>query len=459
MRGLAVLDIGKTNVKLIAFSPDGRILAEMRQPQVAVYRHAGGAGQRRVLDVEHIGAWLEQALASLAAEYPVDGVMISTHGCAIALLDAGLGLAAPILDYEEAIPAEANEAFTTIAPPFSETYSPDLPGGLNFGRTIFFQEWADPELAARTRHLVPYPQYWSLRLSGFDPAALASEISFLGCHSHVWNPLAARFSSLAERRGWAEKFPALKPAGAILAERDGIAIHNGVHDSNAAFYYYKSLGFSDVTLISTGTWVIIFNPSCPLDALDETRDMLANVAVDGTPVATLRFMGGREYDVISQQARTTVTRAMLEGVIAHDQMALPSFAAGGPFPGQAGRIVGPEPADGEALTAIATLYVALMMARGLDLVRSTGDIILDGGLAHNVALCGALAALRPAQRIYRNTAAEGTAMGAAALAFREHGLTSVFTREVEAVAPWAITGLGAYQRRWLERATATPVVA
>jgi len=27
--------------------------------------------------------------------------------------------------------------------------------------------------------------------------------------------------------------------------------------------------------------------------------MLANVTVDGAPVATIRFMGGREYDVIS----------------------------------------------------------------------------------------------------------------------------------------------------------------
>ena len=68
----------------------------------------------------------------------------------------------------------------------------------------------------------------------------------------------------------------------------------------------------------------------------------------------------------------------------------------------------------------------MMTAQSLDLVSSSGDIILDGELALNVALCATLAALRPGQSLYRNTNAEGTAMGAAALAFRALGRTSVF---------------------------------
>jgi sugar (pentulose or hexulose) kinase len=316
------------------------------------------------------------------------------------------------------------------------------------GRAIFFQEWADPTLASRVRHILTYPQYWTWRLSG----ALASEISFLGCHSHMWNPLAGRFSSLAVSRGWAEKFPPLVPAGALVGEREGLGIHNGVHDSNAAFYYYKSLGFSDFTLISTGTWVIIFNPDCPLDRLDAARDMLANVTVDGAPVATIRFMGGREYDVISGQARQEVSEDALRAAIARDQMALPSFAAGGPFPARAGRLVGPAPESAAERAAIATLYVAAMTAKSLDLVSSSRDIILDGGLAHNVALCATLAALRPGQSLYRNTDAEGTAMGAAALAFRALGRNSVFRREIDKVEPWAPPGLADYYARWQERA-------
>ena len=439
---VAVLDVGKTNAKLIAFSPDGKTLGQLRHPQQVVIQDG-----LRVLDVDGIANWLEGALAELRARLNVGGVMISTHGCACALIADDGSLAAPILDYEQEFPAEANAEFARLAPPFSETYTPDLPGGLNFARTLFFQEWADPTLARRARHILTYPQYWVWRLCG----GLASEISFLGCHSHMWRPLAGRFSSLAVARGWAEKFPPLRPAGALVGERDGLRIHNGVHDSNAAFYFYRSLGFADFALISSGTWVIIFNPDCPLDRLDPKRDMLANVTVDGEPVATIRFMGGREYDVISDQARNEVSEAALMQAIAGDQMALPSFAAGGPYPTRQGRLVGPPAPTAPERAAIATLYVAMMMARSLDLVGSSHDLIVDGGLANNLALCAALAALRPGQRLYRNTDAEGTAMGAAALAYRALGRTSVFPRQVESVEPWAPPGLADYYARWLER--------
>ena len=83
--------------------------------------------------------------------------------------------------------------------------------------------------------------------------------------------------------------------------------------------------------------------------------------------------------------------------------------------------------------------------------NSSGDIILDGGLALNIALCATLAALRPGQSLYRNTNAEGTAMGAAALAFRGLGRTSVFPRDIGKVEPWALPGLAGYYARWRAR--------
>jgi sugar (pentulose or hexulose) kinase len=94
----------------------------------------------------------------------------------------------------------------------------------------------------------------------------------------------------------------------------------------------------------------------------------------------------------------------------------------------------------------------MMTAKSLDLVNSSGDVIFDGGLALNAALCATLAALRPEQTLYRNTDAEGTAMGAAALAFRALGRTSVFPRDVGKVEPWALPDLAAYYARWRERA-------
>ena len=76
----AVLDIGKTNAKLIAFSRDGKILEQLRHPQQAVTENG-----LRVLDVEGIFRWLESTLAELRRRHDLAGLIVSTHGCACAL--------------------------------------------------------------------------------------------------------------------------------------------------------------------------------------------------------------------------------------------------------------------------------------------------------------------------------------------------------------------------------------
>ena len=73
---VAVLDVGKTNVKLVAFSRDGTILEQLRHPQ-----HVATENGLRVLDVDGIFGWLEAALADLRRRRDLSGIMISTHGC------------------------------------------------------------------------------------------------------------------------------------------------------------------------------------------------------------------------------------------------------------------------------------------------------------------------------------------------------------------------------------------
>ena len=54
-------------------------------------------------------------------------------------------------------------------------------------------------------------QYWSWFLSG----TASSEATSLGCHSDLWNPRAADYSSLARRRGWSDRFAPLAAAGDV----------------------------------------------------------------------------------------------------------------------------------------------------------------------------------------------------------------------------------------------------
>lgn len=442
---LAVFDLGKTNSKLFVFRADGALLDERRSKPV--WRRDGDI---RVLDDGALFAWMREALAAAVADHGVNRIMFSGHGCTFAVTE-GDRLAHPVLDYEQEPPADIARHIESRIPDFAETYSPRLPHGFNFGRHLLWLHERAPDVFENADAILGYPQFWTWKFSGVK----LSEVSYLGCHSHLWAPLRHDFSSLVDTQGWREKMPSFARAGAVVGEYkvalgDGtlvpVKVHNGVHDSNAALYFYRSAGLSDFTLVSTGTWVIIFNTACPLDALDRERDMLANVTVDGEPAAAIRFMGGREYDVASGGWDRPISLGAIESVIAKKIFALPSFAPGGPLPGRQGEFTGPEP-DREERAAAALLYVALMTDLSLDLIQSRNTVIVDGGLVKTGLYTGLLAQLRPSQSFMTSANAEGSAFGAASLAFEAAGIRP-FASSCREARPAQITGLESYRARW-----------
>jgi sugar (pentulose or hexulose) kinase len=442
---MAVFDLGKTNTKLFVIAANGTIVSQTRTPPVW-----GSEGDKRVLDEPGLRAWMDQALREAVKTHGVTRIMFSAHGCTFALIGKEQ-LLHPILDYEQEPPIEIATRIDPLIPAFSETCSPRLPQGLNYGRHLLWLEELAPHTIARAEAILSYPQYWSWVFSG----TAVSEVSYLGSHSHLWAPFSNDFSSLVSERGWREKMPALRRAGELVGtcelSLDGgtavaLGVHNGVHDSNASLYYYQSLGMRGFTLISSGTWVIIFNGECPVEALDERRDMLVNVTVDHRPTPTIRFMGGREYEIASGGWNKPISAQAVAAVIKAGVFALPAFAPGGPAPGQAGRFVGP-PVDGEQKAAAALLYVVMMTDLSLDLIVSKNTIVVDGGLLKLDLFAGLLAALRPSQTILASDMTEGSACGAAALAFETVGIRP-FNDTTRKAAPEPITGLMDYVRAW-----------
>ncbi|PVB62859.1 FGGY family carbohydrate kinase [Labrenzia sp. 011] len=446
---LAVFDFGKTNTKLFVFAQDGTLLDERRSaPAWTDFRG------RAVLDDAALLVWLKEQLACVVSQHDVANVMVSAHGCTFALTRGG-ELLHPILDYEQEVPETVSAEIDPKLPAFSESFTPWLPLGFSIARHMYWLQMDEPDIFAQTDAVLCFPQYWIWRLTGRTLA----ECSYLGAHSQLWAPLERDYSSLVDRLGWRALFPEIVPAGAVVGKtavtlKDGstreLDVHNGVHDSNAALSYYRMTGLEHFTLVSTGTWVIIINLDCPLDALDGERDMIANVTVKGEPAPSLRFMGGREYDRISGQWNKPIAQATVERVIERGVFALPSWAAGGPFPENEGHVLGGE-VEGEERAAVAALYVVMMTDLSLDLIRSQNLLVVDGGLARIDLFNGMLAQLRPRQTVVRSAMAEGSATGAAALAFDALGLAP-FRDETVPVRPSAVKGLEAYRDRWRELA-------
>jgi len=457
---VAVLDVGKTNVKLLAVAPGGRLLSSRSAPN-----EVRTGEPYPSCDTEHVWRWMMAALADLGERFTLSAIVPTSYGSTAALINAA-DLVLPILDYEADPPPPIAAAYAEIAPWFEECCCPINPAGLTLARQLFWQSRAFPDEFARARWILPFAQYWAWGLSGVP----ASEATSLGAQTQLWDPRARDFSSLARRQGWAERFPPLRNAWDVLGPLQfevartcalpvDIPVLCGIHDSNANFARYLAAGLEDFTLISTGTWLITFQPGLPLDRLDPLRDTVSNSDLLGRPVACARFMGGREHAAIagSDPSGDDPDVTDVEALIAAGTMALPSFTdSGGPFPGTGGkgRIGGPVPESARARAALASLYVALMADVGLELLGSRQQVIVDGGFADNRLFLGLLAALRPEQPVAASPERAGTAIGAALLwGWAERAATVPL--ELLPARPLRARGLAGYARRWRAAAEAT----
>jgi len=358
----------------------------------------GGLAQ---LDIEGIRDWLLASLRELSVATNIEAIVPVAHGAAAVLLDGDDAIAA--IDYETSIPAEVASKYDAERDAFEATLSPRLPAGLNLGAQLFWLERLFPNLWPARGQVSLWPQYWASFLCG----EAACEVTSLGCHTDLWRPLEHRFSDLANRRGWAERVGPLRRAddtlgvirGSIAAET-GLSprcrVYCGLHDSNAALYAAR--GLSELqdrpfSVVSTGTWFVCLNAGSQAQVrYDPNQDMLANVDVEGRPVPTARFMGGRDYETWMGDTLGAQSDANLLG--------------------QARETVGHSSQDPRLRATQASLELARRTDHALTLIAAEGPILVEGRFADDAAFGPALAHLRPAQPVFRSSLADGVALGA-----------------------------------------------
>lgn len=460
-----VLDIGKTRTRLFVLDAQGQVVSQAEQASASRMDRGYLA-----LDTEGITTWLEQAIVGLGPRRArLSRAVVTAHGAAFAAL-AGEQLAWPVPDYEfEGFDSRPEDWHQQIGQ-FDETNSPDLPLGLN-AATQF--DWLERQgHAVSATRLLPYPQFWAWWLTG----VAACEPSSLGCHTHLWNPREAGFSALARRRGWAVALAPLRRAWDVLgvvrpalAARLGLTanlqVHVGAHDSNACLARYLR-SHPRMTLVTTGTWVVVMAPGAPQRPLHASLDLLANVSVRQERVPTGRFMGGRELQHLCAGADPSLaTLATLQRLVDRGVMACPGFEPqGGPFRARTGQVVDAEgPLPLASLTpaeraTLAAFYCAQVTAWLVHRLGGQAPVVIEGPFARNPVYAGALAALCSPHAVQVSTdALEGTARGAWMLThWTEPGITPPAT-VTAAAAPTA--GLLALHQRWLASLSACDLAA
>jgi sugar (pentulose or hexulose) kinase len=444
---IAVLDIGKTNLKLLVASDDGWPLETQSIPNVAAT-----SGPYLAYDLAGLEEWFLDALAEVSRRHAIGAVISTAHGCGAVLVDEDKPVL-PMMDYDAVPPPAIDEAYARIAPPRSEVFCGIGAGAMRLAKQLLWQESAFPAEFARANAYLTTAQFFAMRLGG----RAASEISQLAAQGHIWDLRNHQPSSVMRERGWARLLPQNALAGASLgtvseavAKRTGLPrsteVLCGVHDSNANLFRYKAAGMADASILSTGTWMIGFHRDLELDSLEANSAMVLNIDVDGANVPSTLTMTGREYDLIRKDevADDAGVLDALPTLVERGTLARPSFVGDeGLFPGSAcrGRIVGPLPKTPAEWQGLAVLYAAFSANRCLDVLGSSKRIVIDGGFAGNLPFARALAALRPSQDVSVSQSRDGTALGAALLwrrFSRTHPVTSVV---LEAVSPLGEAGL------------------
>jgi sugar (pentulose or hexulose) kinase len=370
------------------------------------------------------------------------------------------------LDYEHPIPAAIHREYDEQREPFLLTGSPALPAGMNLGAQLHYLERVHPEIWKGEPTLLPWPQYWSWRLSG----CAVSEVTSLGCHTDLWYPVAASYSRNAMERGWASRFAPFARAdamvGPISAEwtvRSGlpgdVKVLCGLHDSNAALMAARAVAGAvrgEMTVLSTGTWFVAMRTPnearfTELANLPVDRDCLVNVDLNGEPVPSARFMGGREIEVlVGADGRLAEPKndeagqvAAANAVIANGAMILPTFAAGaGPYGQCSGRWLS-APVDPLQRWAAVCLYAALLTDTALDLIGSKDCLIVEGRFSASTLFVAALAALRPDTAVHAAPLSIDVSLGA--LTLLQPPLPSGDT--LARVRPLQVR-LNEYRKRW-----------
>jgi sugar (pentulose or hexulose) kinase len=453
-RGIAVVDVGFTNTKIALFSPQGEMLAERKGPSW----HVPGPPYAWI-DPEPMVALCRSALPELDALLPIDSIVPTAHGAAMACLDAEGNLALPVMDYTSEPPPEIVAEYKKIMPSFAEAFCPLLPLAITHGLQLYWQSVKWPDDFARVRTLLPWIQYVGFRLSG----VAVTEISSMACQTHLLDTRAKEPSRMARALGWDRLFPRMAKAwetiGLLKPEFRGEGFRGegrvlgGVHDSTANFMRYVAAGLDRFTLVSTGTWSISFDPSTPVDVLDPERDTNTNTDVLGRTVCCSRFFGGKEFEAVSQGASAEeADLACVADLVARGTLAIPSFTlTSGPVPGSLGKghVLGPEAKTSRERASLAALYCAQMVSEQLDAITSRDEIIVDGPFSQNPVLLAVLAQLRPSQKVKASALRDGTTAGAASLALIGAGgeMPSIALTLVDA-KPAQIEGLAEYHARW-----------
>jgi sugar (pentulose or hexulose) kinase len=298
---IAIFDIGKTNKKLILFNNDLKVVSETEQKFAEIKDDDGFECD----DIELIERWTKESIIRLvhSDKYDLKAVNFTTYGATVIYLDANGKRLTPGYNYlkpiDKKIPENLYKRHGGRDEFCRRTASPAL-GMLNSGLQPLWLKAVKPEVFAKIKHILHFPQYLSYILTG----KIYSEHTSIGCHTALWDFDNMNYHPWVKVQGL--NLPEPVPIGTlneVVVEGKKLDVGIGIHDSSASLAPYFSSSKGKFLLLSTGTWCINMNPfnTEKLTAEQLDKDCLCYMSITGQPVKSSRLFLGYLHETAVKQ--------------------------------------------------------------------------------------------------------------------------------------------------------------
>ena len=419
-----IYDVGKTNKKVFLFDGQYKILQEF-QEQIAETRDDDGDACE---DVFKLRDWILHSLNSILDLDTIEVCAINfcAYGASLVHLDSNFQPVAPLYNYLKPYPEQLSKEFYSSYGGWEalsvQTASPIL-GSLNSGMQMYRIKKEKPDLFKNIRYSMHLPQWISSLVSG----KCYSDLTSIGCHTHLWDFEKHRYHEWVYREGIIGKLAPITASdhADIIPFKDRhVAVGVGVHDSSAALIPYLECFQDPFILISTGTWCISLNPFSkkPLSFSELQEDCLSYISFQGQPVKASRIFAGYHHEQETRRiaAHFNISQEFYLEILPDSE----AYRNGNTHDGQVWLTGEPgfKPGDLNDFKTPELAYLHLMrdiivrQKKALELVmdeEQIGRLYVDGGFGNNRVYMQMLSDAFPQMEVFAATVPQAAALGAA----------------------------------------------
>ena len=418
---IAILDVGKTNKKLLLFDQSYQLVYEKSDRMEETVDEDG-------FPCEDLASLTSSALELIKSslhleEFEVKAINFTAYGASFVYIDGDGKTLTPLYNYLKPYPQDLQHQFYEKyggEKAFSRCTASPVLGSLNSGMQVLRIKHEQPEIFARIAFALHLPQYLSYLFTDLA----VTDITSIGCHTNLWDFTQQAYHAWVQNEGIATVLaPIISSAHVekINIEGQSLSCGIGLHDSSSALIPYLSCFNNPFVLVSTGTWSISLNPFDHVPLADEEleKDCLCYLQYTGKPVKASRlFLGNAHEKGAERIAAHFAIPADFYKTIQFDQ-GLALLAKERLFSKPCSSFETVELIELESPELAYNMLIAVLVEKQIESInlvlkhQDAENIFVDGGFSKNHVFMNMLASHYRDKKLYAAEVAQATALGAA----------------------------------------------